>query len=165
MSSSSYVDHSYERHKKQIAGLIEAYKDSIVVTYLRDKGWSKDNAEKYYAVLLLSVGSKAVDSDRVFSYLVRKARMPVILDPVNSDSTSQFGETLRDFKAERYKYTHQKEFMDQYKRDMETNPQFYNTNSARLSTTAKSSTTARSTRGGNKTKRRGNKKNKSRRIR
>jgi hypothetical protein len=149
MSSSSYVDHSYERHKKQIAGLIEAYKDSKVVTYLIRKGWSKANAEKYYAGLLLSVDGKAVDSDRVFSYLVRKARMPVILDPVDSDHTSQFGPTLKAFQDVKKQYTEEKEFMDEYKADM----------------TARSSTTARSTRGGNKTKRRGNKKNKSRRIR
>jgi hypothetical protein len=155
MSSSSYVDHSYERHKKQIAGLIEAYKDSKVVTYLIRKGWSKANAEKYYAGLLLSVDGKAVDSDHLFSYLVRKTRMPVILDPVDSDHTSQFGPTLKAFQGVKKQYTEEKEFMDEYKADM----------TARSSATARSSTTARSTRGGNKTKRRGNKKNKSRRIR
>lgn len=52
--------------------LAEEYGNTPFVNHLRKKGWSQNNAARYYANLLNSVDKRAADTDLVMSSILEK---------------------------------------------------------------------------------------------
>lgn len=93
---------------KQLNQMIELYGNTPFVNHLKNKGWSQNNAARYYANLLNEIDSRQADTDRVMSRILAKGSSNMI--HVNDDPDTIFpsGGVVNEFRWLKQEYLEEK---------------------------------------------------------